>query len=415
MTDLDTALRDMLRARATDIDALPAGLAHFERVAERAADQSDAPVHPRRTAWLVAAAVAAVLAVVGTAIAVRAGGGNRPTPATHRSRPTTHHTRAPSSLRPLRCTAPLPADWRHALAAGTVSVPGHRLVPLAVTDDGSVLADEAAAVAVPHTHELVLVAATGSVRTLYDTPPPASWNGMRIGTVSTAGDWAAFALLVQAQSGGQGPVQIELVNIKTGVERTLRATAPNDARIVLGPALERGSVYWTEIDADRGLSTGRVRRYDIATRTTSVVSSGAVSAPVVSGGAVYWTRNGALVGPGNPTLPAGFDLEGAIKQDAPLLSDGATHAWLDVTTMSSIKASTNGQAAVTVVPRDKGGRPTGLTGDLLWWPGDVLDLRSGAALGLGGETLARGNTAVVALGSGRLAVLDTADLSPPRC
>lgn len=402
-TELEALLRETFAGRADTLhDARPwQPPAHAAQPARR---------------WLpvLAAAMAVAIVAAGVALGVHFRHSNKP--AHPKPTPTTSSLPAPATLHALRCTVPVPEAWRGAIAAGTVSIAGRKLIPLAVTDAGDVLADEAAAVALPHTHKLVLVTRAGTVRTLYGKQPPASWNGMRIGDVSTEAGWAAFGLLVQAQSGGQGPVQIELVNLSTGAQRTLRPTAPNDVTIVLGPALADGAVYWIEMDNGQGLQTGRVYRYDISTGRRAQVDHGVVFGPLSSDGRVYWLNKDIVEQGRTPSsLPAGFDLAAAVREDAPLLVDGPTYAWLDTATMSSIKAATGGAGPITAVPADHGGRPTGLTGDLLWWGDAVLDLGTGAAVDVGDLVLARGHTAAAELSGGRITVFDTSGLPPLHC
>jgi hypothetical protein len=103
MSDLDTALRAMLRERANDIDALPAAIAELNGLDIVDTGRRHHSPQGRRTAWLIAAAVAAVLAVVGAAVAIRSGSATKhlspatPSPTQHTSSPsptpTTAHAR----------------------------------------------------------------------------------------------------------------------------------------------------------------------------------------------------------------------------------------------------------------------------------------------------------------------------------
>ncbi|MFN2561202.1 MAG: hypothetical protein ABR571_07905 [Jatrophihabitans sp.] len=100
--DLETAVRSMLRERAHDIDTVPADfedLASLDVLDLDARHRFDRRNHPNP--WLIAAAVAAVLAVIGTAVAFR-GGDSRRSPAT---------TQSPS---PLHSSAPAPSPTGHA-------------------------------------------------------------------------------------------------------------------------------------------------------------------------------------------------------------------------------------------------------------------------------------------------------------
>jgi len=87
MTNLDREIQTMLRERAQDIQVLPAFLASFDGgdVANSRGTRGWEP--RRRTGWLVAAVVVAVLALAGTVIAIRAS--RHPVaPGTHTPAPT---------------------------------------------------------------------------------------------------------------------------------------------------------------------------------------------------------------------------------------------------------------------------------------------------------------------------------------
>jgi hypothetical protein len=115
--DLETAVRSMLHERATDIDTLPADFAELATLdvldldARRRFDRRS-----HRGAWLIAASVAAVLAVVGTAVAFR-GGDGRPSPAT---------THSPS---PLHTTSAAPGPSGHAERAVSLFWFGMKTIP----------------------------------------------------------------------------------------------------------------------------------------------------------------------------------------------------------------------------------------------------------------------------------------------
>jgi hypothetical protein len=377
------------------------------------------PVRPPRRWPTVLAAAAVVLAVaVGVTIGLHLRG------TTTHSRP--HHTPSPpaDSITPVQCTTATPQSWQTALAAGTVSVHGQTLKVLATTASGDVLADEAAAVPAPFTHKLVLVTGQGSIRTVYGLAPPSSWHGMRIGPVSTEGDWVAFALDVQAVSGGQGPVQIDLANLKTGETRVVRPTTPTDETIVFGPVLANGAVYWTQIRAPEGLSYGPLIRYDISTGRRGVLDAHASSAPLLVDGLIAW-KSGNDVRSERPGVitPHGFDIKAAIDSDSPLFTDPDTGVWQDPVDMTSILAA--GSTPITVVPGRLGGHLGGLTGYIVWWSGaggvHAADLRSGAAVVLPGTdrghgfVTAAGNTAGIQVANNRVAVMDATHLPPLTC
>jgi hypothetical protein len=401
-SELEALLRGTLDARAGEVTE-PARWA--------------TPAAPRRRtpAWLpaVAAAAAVVVVAAGVIIGIRATRSNPP--AHHSPRPTP--TSLPNTLHTARCVTAVPASWQRAITTGTVREPGTKLVPRAVDDNGDVIADRAADVAVPQTHQLVLITQTHKVRVLYDTAPPASWNGMRIGTLSTEGDWVAFAVLVRASSGGQGPAQVELANTVTGETRTLRPTQPNDATIVLGPVVAAGSVFWTELEMSRGLAYGPVYRYDIGTRTRHVVANGVASTVLRSGEGIYWEKTGTVVTARRGTQPPGFDLRDALLKDAPVFTSGDTSVWQDVTSMQAISGWRRGMShSTTVVPERLGGLLAGMTGSFVWWEGGVADVRTGATAPLGGAAVVAGaHTVALQEGTAAVAVVDTGSLPGLHC
>lgn len=141
MTDLDTALRSMLRERAQDITEVPA------RITTDLVTETRTRNH--RTGWLIAASVAAVLAVVGTTLALTRDDSHHGAPAVTHS--VTHSVTPPPTTPPT--TPPTPAahverraalDWfgMAALPGFTAhlreSQPGMRLLALRMNSDTGV-------------------------------------------------------------------------------------------------------------------------------------------------------------------------------------------------------------------------------------------------------------------------------------
>jgi hypothetical protein len=112
MTELETALRSMLHERASDIDTLPVDFVHLGSLDVLDLDSHRAVDRPRhRTPWLIAASVAAVLAVVGGAVALRSGASHRTPAATHSPTPTPTHTTAPDPFPPGHASRSVSLDW----------------------------------------------------------------------------------------------------------------------------------------------------------------------------------------------------------------------------------------------------------------------------------------------------------------
>lgn len=88
MNDIDDALRTMLRERAEDITTHPDRIASLEQGATHKAS-----LRPVRTIWLVAAAIVAVLAVVGVTVAVGHDD-------SHHGIPPASHTPSPTTIAP---------------------------------------------------------------------------------------------------------------------------------------------------------------------------------------------------------------------------------------------------------------------------------------------------------------------------
>ena len=130
MTDMDTALRTMLRERASEITSVP----------EHIIELHDGPRrHDRghRTGWLVAASIVAVLLVVGTIVALGSGSGQRhgnpavshqPTPTA--PAPTAPHIRRQVALNWIGMAA-LPGFTQHLRE----SRPGYRLLAVRMNND----------------------------------------------------------------------------------------------------------------------------------------------------------------------------------------------------------------------------------------------------------------------------------------
>ncbi|MDT4914196.1 MAG: hypothetical protein QOC66_3324, partial [Pseudonocardiales bacterium] len=139
MTDLETDLRNTLRERATDIDTVPVDFAHLASLDVLDHDQAHHLNRGRRTAWLIAASVVAVLAVAATVIGLgKMRSDHHVAPGTEHPSPP-HASASPALVQRSTCTATLPNTWRTALISGTSRFGAVSTMPLAVSPDGSAM------------------------------------------------------------------------------------------------------------------------------------------------------------------------------------------------------------------------------------------------------------------------------------
>jgi hypothetical protein len=355
-------LRAMLRERVRDVDAVPAGLLDPPGV-------SDAPHRRARSGgwrW-PAVAAALVVAAAGVIIAIRGGVGAAPRPAGPASpspTPTVSPTEVDGALRPLTCTTQLPAAWQAVLARFDSA--GGRV--LTVAPDGTVLRD-----VVAHGGEKLVADTASGSRTLFQAPATQHGAPVRIGDAATDGTWVVFTVLF-GQGGGQGPVQIDAVRLTGGTVQVIRPTTATDPTIVLGPVLYDEAVYWTQIDAGQGLTTGPLSRYELSSRKTSVLAQGQLSGPLAAGGGLYWDDGSRLVTYRAGTLPPGYTPTPSKAWG--LFRDGDTYAWTDPTSTAALLWRPGLSAPAPLIP--SGATVLGVVGRYLFWSGGVLDTSTGA-------------------------------------
>lgn len=396
-TDLETALRDMLHERAGDITALPPRLTHPGQLPHvDGAELLDlgAPHHSARSSrWLLAAAVAVIIAIAGTVLGIRHLADHDPRPAapntvTPTGAPTTTTSTSaspppkpasyPNGLHPLACFTNLPPAWQRFLAGP--SPEGGDSQPVALTSSGGVIS----IVSSGWRQKLILDSPGHTPRVLF-TNSGADSNGERTGVldVSSAANWVVFEYMYGYGQGGPGPVQIEAVDLNTGAIQVVRPTTQNDATIVPGIVLFHGVVYWAEIDAGQGLSTGRVVGFNLSSRRSRVLDSGNVTAPIVESGGLYWGKGSKIVTYRAGQLPPGYRVL-PMKSSSGLASSAGVDAWLSPSE-NSIRMWHKGLAAsVTVLSGKHVLQLNGLSGHFLFWSRSgsgsyVMDTRTGAA------------------------------------
>ena len=279
MTDLDTALRDMLRTRASDIDAVPASLlttpdtpaAGSEDVVELGSRS------PRTTRWLAVAAAAVAVLIAGALTFVTGTGPDTTRPPADSTKPTVVRN---------ACERDLPRSWAPAVRAATTSLgqdvtsgfpvastrDGGLIVSFSTNPDPTVVDDQQLGYLAPG------AAPVRSFGRFFSTSPSAAFRGG--GTVvTTDADLAAVAVegpdAERRTRPNEYPIavdRLEVVHIATGRREVVARRADYPSGSLLSDAwVLRGVVYWT---VDRSRQDTRVYGYDVATKRTQLVDSG---------------------------------------------------------------------------------------------------------------------------------------------
>jgi hypothetical protein len=420
MTDLDDALRTMLRQRAHDVDAVPS---HLLRPDELAGDEvvDLAPRRRHNTIQLIAASVVAVLALAGALVGLRHLGGH----GTPTGSPTSTSSTPPVEADGRECRAILPAAWRTAFTA-TVALgsPGSSTV-LGVSDTGAALISRD----VGSTHDVVLVQPGGGPATVLQVPA-----NLEAYTGGLYGSYAVVPLYWAPNSTVTSTVmRLDVINLHTGVVTRIAGTSTaartSGQHVVDGAVVLDGAVYY---DRRTDASHGVLMKYDLRTGRTSTAYSG----PVGTGGApVRASAAGVVVADpgGGFTLRVRVSLPpavaGRIGQSAITAgTDGTAYAWFDQL-KQTINWWTPGQAVRTL--RATLGQPDGddtiprvdVAGPYVFYSGpqlQVVDTRTGAVATLPNVVVASGGdyvgTYVTAHhSSAQAGVVDTSTLPALTC
>lgn len=363
-----------------------------------------------RRRWIAALSAAAAVAAVAVA-AVLIPRGHDPQGPPQTRPPTTVTTTPPTgALHGESCSAPLPASWHTAIAAGVLPRSDGKLTALSMTSAGELLARRASG---GH-DQLVLVRPDRSTSVVYTAP------ALHIGLA--AGD-ERWIMVARTQSGG-APYAIDAIDRSTGSAITVRTDSTRPDAIVQPPVLFRNAIYWTEGDQ---FGVSAVRAFDLITRTTRVLDHGYVSGPVSAGGGLFWLKSdtagsesGRLVTHVPGTLPPGFAVQ-PWKTYAALVQDGPAFAWggyLDSGPSYEFRAWTPGAAPIAVFAASQAGAgevPV-LSMPYLFARGRVVDLRTGASAALPGVVVPfAADGVLVVVVDQQLSILRTAQLPPPQC
>lgn len=310
MSELEERLRTMLRERAGDVTEVPAHVLALP---------SARPPGARRTTWLVAAAVAIVLAVAAAVVAV-SGHRNRSTPAV--TKPPTVHP-SPTTATKVACTTALPARWRTAVQSGTDRFGAGSVMPLGISEDGRrVIATRDFGAA----RDVVIINAAGHARRIYSVPQP---NTYQVIHASLDGNYAALDLSRFPRSAASiipSAQKVLLVDLRDLTVRVI-ANAPlvvtgsgEQGRTIDGAVLWRGTVYW-DVRPHYTAQVTDIYAYSIATGHTSVIAHSGPFFPRIVGGGVTWASYG------DDTVSVWRTLPPQVPRAPALQSDGTSYAW----------------------------------------------------------------------------------------
>ena len=251
---LEAVLRSSLARHAATIESGPQWPAADEDLL------GPAPRH-RQSWWPVAAAVAAVLAVIGIVVAVRHLTADR------------HEPAEPVIVTRSACTIDPPPSWQHAIAAAQRHDLG--VIVLGAAPDGTILVRREGRT----TNQTVLVSPSGATRIVQQSPIT-SHSGVGANSMIDS-RWIVLPI-------GDVPTQTLLefdVYDRATLQRTEKVSIRKGAGIGVW-ALFNGHLYWTQ---PRSGSLGGLLDNDLAARTTRTAEPSGVRNLVGSSAGVGWT------------------------------------------------------------------------------------------------------------------------------
>jgi hypothetical protein len=332
MTDLESALRTMLRERAADIATLPADFGDIEGLdrPDRGADDD------RRGRWWTFTAAAAVAAVVAVVVAVTVAVNERDSRPVHPAAPTTSGASPAPGLHP-GCTTTLPGSWSTALTSHS-TFGADRALLLAVSSTGtSVVARDFGT-----TRDVVLVAPGSGPRKIFTVARP---DDQDVLSASIEGDWVLVPVM-HAPRNANGVIatvhDLVLVNSATHAVRTIAHVSEADDTTINGAAMQDGHVYW-DVKPTFGSKTGTIQEYDIASKQVRTMYTGAVDAPIEHAARITWLSG--TVDRSHDLAPAVTEAIRDPRAASSLVTDGTAYAW--ITTSGRIGWWTSGAARAT--------------------------------------------------------------------
>jgi hypothetical protein len=281
-----------------------------------------APRHGRSW-WPVAAAVAAVLAVIGVVVAVRHITSDRHEPA----KPVIVTTRR-------ACTIDPPPAWQHAIQAasrrnfGTVVLGGAADGTILVRREGDTMT------------QTVLVSPDGVTRIVEQRP---NIGRYQVGISMVDSRWIVLPILDRL-SDFMTPVEFDVFDRAT-LQLTEKVSIAKGTRTGV-PVLFGGHLYWTQ---PRSGSTGSLLDYDLAAHTTRTAEPDGVRNLLSSPAGVAWTdgqnRRHLLAGTAPEQVP------GQSGTHPGLVTDGPYYAWRSGSSIVWHNAATKQTVVVRWFPR----------------------------------------------------------------
>jgi len=339
---LETAVRDMLRERATDIDAVPARLTRLDRDADFGPEEELLDARPARSsAWLLAAAVALIVAVAGAVIGIRqlSSHDTRPaapnptsSPSTPTATPRPSHTHSALPRAALVCRAQLPAAWQAAFASTPSAEGAQSATPLQVLPNGDVLVARDFGQGGPR--DLALVSAGRAPRSIFSVPDPQELN---VQSAGISGNWLMVSVgahprprkgTIPGDSPMPNVLHLYVIDLRNGARKQIASTTLLDGRtggrtINLAVMLD-GKVYW-DVRSRYSSRSGVIKSYDPATGRTVTVYSGDMGYLVSSAGGIGTGSKGQTYV--RASLPP--TVRDAVSAQYPLTvaTDGRAYAW----------------------------------------------------------------------------------------
>jgi hypothetical protein len=377
---LEAEVRRSLARHAATIDAGPGWPPEEEVLAPHRAGRGV-------VWWPIAAAVVAVLAVIGVVLTIRHVASDRHRPAT------------PVTVTRTACTTVLPQQWQRAIDAGTL--PSQMI--LGGAPDGAILVRRG----VGTTQQTVLIAPDGSTR-MVDERPELGRGIVEFSLIDRK--WIVLPIS-SAAINSQSVAELDVID---------RATLHLTERIPLGAgnhvdgwALFSDHLYWTE--------SGRVVDHDIPTRQTRTVVAGRAHGLLGSPTGVAWTDAQNVTHPLAGSRPD--QVPGRPGTHRGLVSDETTYAWLSGSDIAWYSAATKQTVIVSgVAGRNAGVTLQGVAGPYILvsldtdpYVGRIVDSRTGAVVLVDLVHLVHSGNGVFAADSLRTAILHVDRLPGLHC